>query len=158
MATKDQFAILEELVKEGPPNDRFLWPLDLATAAGRPGFGYLMPLRGNRYRGIVELMHRDVTPSFRATTITAFQLADGFWQLHASGLCYRDISFGNVFFDPERGDVLICDNDNVGIDGRSSASVRGTNGFMAPEIVRGEVIPNASTDLYSLSVLMFISS
>lgn len=154
-ATDDQLAILHALVKQGAPNERFAWPLDIATRTGAPGFGYVMPLRTKRYHGIVEMMDRRILPSFRAVTIAGLQLADGFWQLHAAGLCYRDISFGNVFLDPEAGDVLICDNDNVGIDGRSKVSVRGTNGFMAPEIVRGEAMPSIATDLYSLSVLLF---
>ena len=66
------------------------------------------------------------------------QLADSFLRLHTEGLCYRDISLGNVCFDPETGDTLVCDNDNVGIDGLSSGAVIGTKRFMAPEIVRRE--------------------
>jgi serine/threonine protein kinase len=82
-------------------------------------------------------------------------LAHSFLQLHAKGLCYRDISFGNVFFDPDTGDILICDNDNVTVDGTASASVLGTPRFMAPEIVRGEALPSSLTDLFSLAVLLF---
>jgi eukaryotic-like serine/threonine-protein kinase len=155
MATADQLAILDELVRQDAPNSRFLWPIDLARSASGDSFGYLMALRGSRYRGIVDLMDRSAQPAFRTIAVTGFQLADGFFELHAAGLCYRDISFGNVFFDPDTGDVLICDNDNVGIDGRSNATVRGTSGFMAPEIMCGEAMPSVATDLYSLSVLMF---
>ncbi|MGH9184240.1 MAG: protein kinase domain-containing protein, partial [Acidimicrobiales bacterium] len=81
--------------------------------------------------------------------------AHSFLALHARGLCYRDISFGNVFLDPTTGDALICDNDNAGIDGSSRALVRGTPKFMAPEIVRGEADPSKRTDQYSLAVLLF---
>src|SRR4051794_10107466 len=36
---------LEWAVKEGPPSDRFLWPLDLATAGKTAdSFGYVMKL------------------------------------------------------------------------------------------------------------------
>jgi serine/threonine protein kinase len=59
-----------------------------------------------------------------------------------------------VFFDPQTGDVLICDNDNVVIDG-SDVGIRGTPDFMAPEIVRGEKTPSIATDRFSLSVLLF---
>jgi serine/threonine protein kinase len=82
-------------------------------------------------------------------------LAGSFLQLHAQGLCYRDISLGNVFFDPASGRPLICDNDNVGIDGQGGARVLGTSRFMAPEVVRGEAQPSTETDLYSLAVLIF---
>jgi serine/threonine protein kinase len=71
------------------------------------------------------------------------------------GLCYRDISFGNVFFDPDTGEVLICDNDNVAVDGEGKIGVLGTPRFMAPEIVRGEALPSMHTDVFSLAVLLF---
>ncbi len=83
------------------------------------------------------------------------ELSSSFLALHSEGLCYRDISFGNVFFDPSTGRPLICDNDNVGIDGASPSFVLGTRRFMAPEIVRREASPSTATDLYSLSVLLF---
>jgi serine/threonine protein kinase len=70
-------------------------------------------------------------------------------------LCYGDISFGNVFFDPQTGEIQICDNDNVTIDRVGDASVLGTPDFMAPELVRGEASPSTQTDLFSLAVLLF---
>lgn len=100
-------------------------------------------------------MKRRVEPTFRALATAGFELADGFFQLHAKGLCYRDISFGNVFFHPETGRVAICDNDNVSVDGAGTSGVLGTPRFMAPEIVRGEAEPSTQTDLFSLSVLLF---
>ena len=71
------------------------------------------------------------------------------------GAKYQDISFGNLFFNPDNGDVLICDNDNVSFDNSKPGGVLGTPGFMAPEIVRGEKRPSKDTDRYSLSVLLF---
>jgi eukaryotic-like serine/threonine-protein kinase len=154
-ATARQRASLDILVKKGPPNNKFLWPIELATASDVPGFGYVMPLREPRYRGIVALMKRRVEPTFRALTTAGFELAHSFLQLHSKGLCYRDISFGNVFFDPATGEVLICDNDNVTVDGDENAGVLGTPRFMAPEIVRAAAMPSTQTDLFSLAVLLF---
>jgi len=154
-ATPEQRAALDTLIKKGAPNARFLWPLELASSAGTPDFGYLMPLRELRFKSIVDLMKRRISPSFRALTTAGLDLAHSFLQLHAKGLCYRDISFGNVFFDPNTGDILICDNDNVTVDGTASASVLGTPRFMAPEVVRGEALPSSQTDLFSLAVLLF---
>lgn len=76
-------------------------------------------------------------------------------KLHTMGYSYRDISFGNMFFDPDTGDVLICDNDNVSANGIDNSSVYGTPRFMAPEIVMGQAKPSRNTDLYSLAVLLF---
>jgi DNA-binding helix-hairpin-helix protein with protein kinase domain len=100
-------------------------------------------------------MARRVEPTFRALITAGYQLAFAFWQLHAKGLCYRDISFGNVFFDPQTGDVRICDNDNIDVNGAALSGVIGTPRFMAPEVVRGEEPPSAETDRYSLAVLLF---
>jgi serine/threonine protein kinase len=153
-ATAEQRAALEMLVRKGPPSDLFLWPVDLATAGGVPGFGYLMPLRQERYKSGIDLAKRRIEPSFRALATAGLNLAHGFLQLHAKGLAYRDISFGNLFLDPDTGDVQICDLDNVGIDGQPHNRVGGTMRFMAPEIVRGEAAPSTQTDQFSLAVLL----
>ncbi len=145
---------LETLVKSGPPNDKFLWPLSVVTTAKTPGFGYLMTLREPRFKGIVDLMKGRVDPDFRALVTAGFHLADSYLQLHAKGLCYRDISFGNIFFDPKTGEIQVCDNDNVDTNGQSGA-IEGTPRFMAPEVVRGEASPSTQTDLFSLAVLLF---
>lgn len=155
-AVKAQRDALEILVKKGSPNDKFLWPMELTEEPGLGGFGYIMPLREGRYKGLVDLMKGRVEPTFRSLATAGLELAHSFLLLHARGLCYRDISFGNVFFDPASGEILICDNDNVTVDdGTSWGGVLGTARFMAPEIVRGEAMPSTRTDLFSLSVLLF---
>jgi DNA-binding helix-hairpin-helix protein with protein kinase domain len=154
-ATKQQRVAVERLVQKGPPNERFLWPMDIALCQGVPSFGYLMPLRDPRFRGMAKLMSRAVDPTFRTLTIAAIELAGSFLQLHSRGLCYSDISFGNIFLDPDTGEISICDNDSVALDGEKVSGIQGAPRFMAPELVRGEAAPNISTDLYSLSVLLF---
>ncbi len=146
---------LELTVKKGSPNANFLWPMELVSTAEAEGFGYIMPLRDGEYKSIVDLMKRRADPTFRALTTAGLHLADSFLQLHAKGLCYRDISFGNVFFHPDTGEVLICDNDNVTVDDGGETGVLGTPRFMAPEVVRGDAMPSTHTDLYSLAVLLF---
>ena len=93
----DLRARLERAVDTGPPSDRFLWPQELVHTADRPGFGYVMPLREDRFAGITDLVTRRAEPTFRTLVTAAFELAHNYRQLHAKGFCYRDISFGNVF-------------------------------------------------------------
>ena len=112
-------------------------------------------LRPAGYGSLSDLLVGRVDMPFRPVCRMCLELAHSFLLLHAQGLCYRDISFSNVFFDPQDGTPLICDNDNVGVDGASPAAVLGTRRFMAPEIVRHEALPSTQTDLYSLSVLLF---
>lgn len=154
-ATDAQRKALESLISKGGPTEKFLWPLALITDKKTQGFGYIMPLRPKNYKNIVDLMKRRIDPSFHSTASAGFQLADSYYHLHLEGLSYRDISFGNVFFDPKSGEVLICDNDNVTFDKSEKCSVYGTPRFMAPEIVRGEATPSSDTDRFSLAILLF---
>jgi DNA-binding helix-hairpin-helix protein with protein kinase domain len=111
---------------------------------------------------LLSNVDRDGNPldvSFASTVELCRQLSFSFLRLHAIGLCYRDISFGNVFFDPSNGDILICDNDNVGVD-NGGGRVLGTPYFMAPEVVSDttyRTLPNTDTDRHSLAVLLFYS-
>lgn len=154
-ATNAQKRILENLISKGKPDASFLWPEDLVVLKSGESFGYIMELRPKNYRSIVDMMKRRADPSFYALCRAAFNLTKGYQKLHAMGYSYRDISFGNLFFDPDTGDVLICDNDNVSANGIDNSSVYGTPRFMAPEIVVGKAKPSRNTDLFSLSVLLF---
>jgi serine/threonine protein kinase len=148
--------LLKVLVKNGSPDSRFLWPIAIVSHSEKPEcFGYVMRFRPSNYKSANKLLDRSVEPSFYALMTACFQLADSFLQLHSKGLSYKDISINNIFIDPQTGDVLICDNDNVAYEGIEYSAVGGTPAFMAPEIVRGEVMPNKYTDLYSLSILLF---
>ncbi len=154
-ATETQLELIKKLIAIGPPNDKFLWPLELLSDDRINGFGYTMRLRDKNYKGIVDLMKRKIEPSFYTLTVSAIQMVDSFEKLHRKGLCYRDISFGNVFMNDKLGDILICDNDNVTSEKHADKSILGTPRFMAPEIVRGDSLPNVQSDLFSLSVLLF---
>lgn len=156
VASQIQFENLKHLIEIGSPSPTFLWPIDLVKRDGDPFFGYLMTLRPQHYASLIDYVKRRVNPTFYSLITAAFSLSESYSKLHAQGLCYRDISLGNVFFDPSNGDVLICDNDNVCYNNDGTLpSVGGTSGFMAPEIVMGKNVPSRNTDLYSLSVLLF---
>jgi len=154
-ATAAQKKTLESIIAHGSPDPSFLWPQELVVPAQGNVFGYIMDLRPKNYKSIVDLMKRKAEPSFVSLCRTAYNLALGYKKLHDWGAVYHDISFGNLFFDPSNGDVLICDNDNVSFDKNKAGGVLGTPGFMAPEIVRREARPSRNTDQYSLSVLLF---
>jgi len=155
MVTLAQKHILEKLVAKGAPDEAFLWPEDMITQGTGNPLGYVMKLRPPEYKGIIDMMKRRAEPSFKALCKAAFNLTRGYQKLHTLGYSYRDISFGNVFFNPDSGNILICDNDNVSASGDDNSSVYGTPRFMAPEIVIGNAVPSRNTDLYSLSVLLF---
>ncbi|MCX5977814.1 MAG: serine/threonine protein kinase [Coprothermobacterota bacterium] len=146
---------LLKAIQAGAPSNRFLWPMGLASLQGNPSFGYVMPLRRSNFKGIVDLLKKKINLSFRGLATAGFETSHSYFQLHSKGFCYRDINWGNIFLDPQSGEVCICDNDNVDVDGRPGP-IAGTQSFMAPEIVRGEKLPSTQTDLHSLAVLLFL--
>jgi DNA-binding helix-hairpin-helix protein with protein kinase domain len=146
---------LKVAINNGTPAEQFLWPFDLVSYPRSPAYGgYLMPIKTPDFVSMVDLMRRQSEPSFRALSMVGFRLADSFLKLHASGLCYRDINFGNVFFNPDTGDIRIADTDNVDVN-LKPGSIKGTLGFMAPEVANNLVEPNAASDRFSLAVLLF---
>lgn len=160
-ATPEQKAAIRYLVRTGPPygpaGKRFIWPLDLVTSDNPGSFGYLMErINTERFAELGEVWaHLKQVPNFSSLCAISYELANSYRALHLSGHCYRDISAGNLMFDPATGHVLICDNDNVGINHQSRCQVWGTMEYMAPEIICNKTDPSSETDLHSLAVLLF---
>ena len=146
------------------PNGSFLWPilvLDPDEESGQRlkipvgSFGYMMKLRPPQFQPAVAHIAGRLAISLQQVLRACFHLAEAFHALHSKGLCYKDISLGNLFVDPANGAILICDNDNVDGDGSDLGGVRGTAGFMAPEVLLGHSRPGSSSDRFSLAVLIF---
>lgn len=149
-------ARIKELVYIGSPHASFLWPngfFELTNGVGSLK-GYTMPIRERRFISSTVLMSGELEVDFRSLIHACRNLSDAFFHLHAQGLCYKDLSFGNFFFDPSNGECVICDIDNICYSGEGGG-VLGTPGFMAPEIVTGQQKPSAASDLHSLAVLIF---
>ncbi len=156
----------QELVAKGPPPNPvgvskcFAWPLDIVEGEDG-GVGYVMDLIDTKKffkLGYVQKKHTEqpnLRPNLASLCELSFQLAHCFRALHLTGHSYRDISDGNIFFDPSTGDIVIIDNDNVGVDG-VPVLIAGTPRYMAPEIVVHKVTPSTQTDQYSLAVLLFL--
>jgi DNA-binding helix-hairpin-helix protein with protein kinase domain len=150
-------ANLTKLVSDGrPASAAFIWPIDMVSSPGREGFGYIMPMVESRFITCFQMISDTATetPHFDIMIKIGLNLSDAFASLHGKGLCYRDISFGNLYVDPKTGDVAIIDNDNVGMTG-GEAFVRGTPDFMAPEVMLDEASPGTESDLYSLALFLF---
>ncbi len=148
---------ISRMVQQGPPDQSFVWPMDLVEINGQKSFGYIMPLISNDRRPLKEMFTQGqerINPSLVARVTACFNIASSFQRLHATGYCYQDINLGGFFIDPERGTIQICDADNISIDGELGG-VYGTRKFMAPEVFRREALPSTKTDLYSMAVLFF---
>jgi eukaryotic-like serine/threonine-protein kinase len=154
MARQSVANITSLIKRDKPRHDAFIWPIDMVACPQRAGYGYLMPLMRPRFTSLARLLDTAELPGFPTMIQIGINLADAFAALHRKGLCYRDISFSNVYVHPESGDVAVIDNDNVGTNG-SESMVWGTWGFMAPEVVREEQPPSTETDLFSLAIFLF---
>lgn len=108
IATAQQKNNIESLIAKGSPSDNFLWPLSMVSSEiNNKSFGYLMKLRLQRFKGITDLMKGRINPTFNNLITACYNLSNSFTQLHAKGLCYKDISHGNIFIDENNGDILI---------------------------------------------------
>ncbi len=145
---------LENNVALGPPSDAFLWPLRV-TQKKNGSFGYLMELRPANFREFSDfLLARVHFSSLTAAVNAALNITNGFRELHRRGFSYQDLNDGNFFIDPDSGQVLICDNDNVAPYG-TNLGIAGKARYMAPEVVRSRKKPDIMTDRFSLTVVLF---
>jgi serine/threonine protein kinase len=152
---KEFYRNIENNISKGSPANAFLWP-EYITERRQGTFGYLMALRPDEYKDFSDfLLVRTRFKNVTALINAALNIVEGFMQLHRKGFNYQDLNDGNFFVNPENGDVLICDNDNVMGHGYYSG-IAGKCRYMAPEIVVGKKQPDRLTDRYSLSVVLFL--
>lgn len=156
---KQFYQNLENNIIKGAPTEAFLWPIKI-TEIYNETFGYIMPIRPDGYKELTNFFvgskkKRQVRfHGFRALEDAAINIIDAFRELHNKGYSYQDINNGNFFINPENGDVLICDNDNVSPFG-TNLGIMGKQRWMAPEIVTGEKDPDKFSDRFSLAVVLF---
>lgn len=155
---------LRRAIAAGPPSRHYIWPLylieehqahDREEDERTPGLGYLMRLRPDAFIACSEHYGGNIDISIQNVIITCKSLCEGIHALHSHGFCYKDLSLGNIFMSPETGDVLICDNDNAEVNGKTTGTVIGTPGFIAPEVIAGKEHPNTYSDLFSLANVIF---
>jgi len=146
---------LKENIKNGSPSPAFVWP-EALTDWVNGTFGYIMRIFPKEYKGFSKyLMARVRFVSYKAMINAALNIVIAFKDLHNKGYNYQDLNDGNFSIEPQTGDVLICDNDNVMGHGQSSG-VLGKARYMAPEVVRGEKTPDKKTDRFSLAIMLFM--
>ena len=145
---------LEKNIQSGAPSDAFIWP-EYLTVKTKGYYGYIMKLRPSNYFEFGNfLLAKKNFKSFDAMMAAAMKICEGFMMLHRFGFSYQDLNDGNFFIEPNTGDILICDNDNVMPQGEKSG-IMGKARYMAPEVVAGGV-PDKYSDRFSLSVILFM--
>lgn len=147
---------IQNNIRHGAPTKAFLWPTEVTEYYDDGSFGYLMDLRPGVYKDFSRfLLAKEHFLSIRALIRAALCITNGFRELHRSGYSYQDLNDGNFFVNPQNGDVLICDNDNVAPYG-SNLGIAGKCRYMAPEVVLGKKRPDLHTDRFSLAVVLYM--
>jgi DNA-binding helix-hairpin-helix protein with protein kinase domain len=147
---------LKDNIARGAPNSNFLWPQFLTKKDADGCFGYLMDLRRPEYKDFGSFLLAKTKFSNTAAMIeAAVNICVSFRELHNRGYSYQDLNDGNFFINPQNGDVLICDNDNVAPPDVNTG-ILGKCRYMAPEIVTGANRPNTQSDRFSLAVILFL--
>ena len=161
VATADQRMRLQTLVEQGAPRIaldgiEFIWPLEIVTHLETAGYGYLMPLVDmSSYFFLNKIINGKVKqPNLRTLARLSYLVCVALDAIHGAGLAYCDINVKNVVFDPQKGLVIVWDDDNVVVN-NADVEIRGVWEFMAPEVALGQSKPNAETDLYSIAVLLY---
>lgn len=134
----------------------FVGPLDKDSLIELPasgGFGYIMELVDmNAYKSVPKLRHGDTYPDADVLCTAGYNIAHFFRRVHKRGKCYKDINEGNVYINTRTGDIRVIDCDNISV--QSVKVIKGTDGFMAPEVYSTET-PDTYTDYYSMAVLLY---
>lgn len=145
------------------PGEAFIWPENAClNAEGK--LCYLMKLRPQGYvnmdgisSGARKGVHYTALLNACINTVKAFRI------LHSAGYAFLDINHGGFFVNPDTGDILIADCDNITPNGTNPGGMTGFQGYMAPELLvkmsgQGShlpyVTPDIYTDRFSLSILI----
>lgn len=154
-AAEQREALLGYLLKQSPPDTRFLWPLGLVDHPRGVTFGYLMDLIPKGFQGLEWLVLGKMrpVPSFRSLCTSAIALSECFRKLHNMGACYKDINLGGPLINPQTGEVVVCDLDNVRVN-KTPGNIIFVF-FAAPELILGQGTCQTNTDIHSLAVLLF---
>ena len=155
---------LKNNTSKGSPADTFLWPLEIVETSDGI-YGYIMKVRDKEYKSFVSyLTGKNEFKDTRTLLDWCISLCSSFKLLHEKGYSYQDLNDGSFFFNPNNGNLLICDNDNVAAN-KKSLGVLGKMRYMAPEIVRGDIdkqtgkeqMPDVHSDRFSLAVILFMT-
>ncbi|MBQ7850662.1 MAG: hypothetical protein IJ343_13130 [Clostridia bacterium] len=146
---------LERLIKEpikdddGSPLKSMVPPIEMIKFPQTGSFGYIMNyVELKDFVSVGKL--RKMFPPADVICKLCYGISHFFVRLaSASGLCYKDINEGNIYLNPQTGEVRVIDNDNVGLP--STRTISGTDFYMAPEVLMGLNDPDAHTDRFQLA-------
>ena len=146
---------LRKTTRNKPPSDKFLYPIDI-TEEYEDSFGYIMDLKSNDYYNFSKFwVGIENFNSYRKRIDTSLNIVDAFKELHIMGYSYQDLNDCSFWINPEKGKILISDNDKLAQDGED-IGILGKPRFLAPELVLGKTKHNIQTDRFSMAIILYI--
>ena len=130
-------------------------PLEIVDLNASESFGYIMErVDLKNYLTLKKVWSNKYPyPDAKALCKICENIALFFQRLHVgTGVCYKDVNEGNIYFNPKTGDIKVIDNDNIGIP--KNFTIKGTPGYIAPEIYMG-LRPDNRSDQFSLAVFLY---
>ena len=129
---------------------------------GQPRVGFVMRKVPAGYQELVDFV---LDPSFAAQQFqdgrtwadylkAARGIANAVVVLHGKGCAHCDISYRNFMVNLGQGAAVMLEIDGAVVPGFLPPQVKGTMGFMAPEILTQNVTPSERSDRFSLAVLI----
>ena len=149
---------IESLIAKAASSDTELFdvlarPYELVELKASNGFGYIMEMVNLDHMMKFSKMMRQAQPDRRISLAICRNMAAFYAKLHRGyGLCYKDLNRGNLFVNPDTGEIRIIDLDNISVP--ETKTVIGTYGFIAPEVYETGR-PDYYSDYFSESSLYF---
>ncbi len=161
---------LKNIVSDGSPYNKFVWPKYLTKQSEDGQFGCLTEMVPESFDSFVNIL-RDfkvvtdpltshlVRKPVRFTRLyamvtAAINIVNTFRKLHTAGKCFQYLNDGAFFVNIETGAVLIGSCDNITAE-NMDMGITGKPGYTAPEYVLGKAKPSRQTDYYALAVALF---
>lgn len=155
-APKKFYNHLAENIADGAPSGAFIWAKQLTGYVEGETFGYIMRIIPRRFKSLALFLTARVRfANVRAMVNAGLNIAAAIQKLNEKGYSYKDLNDDNIFVDPNDGKVLICDTDNVTREGNLT-NIIGKPNYIAPEVLRGEKMPDRYTDRHALAVILFM--
>lgn len=139
----------------GTPGSEYIWAKQLTKYFEGETFGYIMEIIPSEYKPMSKyLMTAESFADTTAMVNAAINMVAAIKKLHDKGYSYKDLHDENFFIEPKSGRILICDTDNV-TGPNEESNIIGKPYYIAPEVVRGDKMPDKYSDRHSLAVLIF---
>jgi tetratricopeptide (TPR) repeat protein len=109
---------------------------------------------------LAEMNHQRTRIDPRKAAAIVAQVGDGLQAAHLAGLVHSDVKPANILVDHVTGRAKIGDFGLARLAAEESqltreGLMRGTPAYLSPEQARGELPPNARSDVYSLGVTLY---